>query len=113
MAKNKPTTLDDFESELLKNPEFRREYESLKPKFELISRLIERRIRLKLSQAQLAERVGMRQPAISRLERGDYNTTVGTLLKVTAALGLDLEFSPKSTITARVAENKRNYITKK
>lgn len=112
MAKNKLTTLEEFEAELLKNPDFHREYEALKPKYEMISRLIERRIRLKLSQAQLAEMVGMRQPAISRLERGDYNTTVGTLLKVTAALGLELEFSPRSKMTTRVSENKSKYITK-
>lgn len=113
MDKDKPTTLDDFEAELLKDHDFRREYEALKPKFVMISRLIERRNQLKLSQTQLAKMVGMRQPAISRLERGDYNTTLGTLVKVIDALGLDLDILPKAKVRTRVAEKKSKYITKK
>jgi DNA-binding XRE family transcriptional regulator len=112
MIKEKLTTLDDFEAELLQDPEFRKEYESLKPKFEMISHLIERRNLLKLSQTQLAKMVGMRQPAISRLERGDYNTTLGTLVKVIDALGLDLDISPKAELTTRVAEKRTKYSTK-
>jgi DNA-binding XRE family transcriptional regulator len=112
MVKEKLTTLDDFEAELRRDPQFRKEYEALKPKFDMISRLIERRNLLKLSQTQLAKMVGMRQPAISRLERGDYNTTLGTLVKVIDALGLDLDISLKTNPSARVAEKRSKYITK-
>ena len=95
MANKKGTKYDDFEAELLKKPEIRREYEALKPKYEMIKTLIERRNRLRISQTQLANIIGTKQPAISRLERGDYNTTLDTLFKVVSALGLNINMSPE------------------
>lgn len=98
MTNNKPTSYDEFEAELLQDPEIRREYEVLKPKYDMIQRLIERRNELHLSQVQLAKKIGMQQPAIARLENGMNNATVGTLLKVVNALSLDVEFKPRSSI---------------
>jgi len=95
MANKKGTKYEDFEAELLKKPEIRREYEALKPKYEMIKTLIERRNQLRISQMQLAKTIGTKQPAISRLERGDYNTTLDTLFKVASALDLDIDISPK------------------
>ena len=92
------TTFDNHKEELLKNPEFRREYEALEPKYNLIRALIRRRNELSLSQAQLAHTIGMQQPAISRLENGGSNATVGTLFKVIDALNLDIEFNPRSLV---------------
>jgi transcriptional regulator with XRE-family HTH domain len=40
-----------------------------------------------LTQAQLAERAGLTQSAIARLERGGGNPTIGTLDNVIAATG--------------------------
>ena len=95
------TNFDDFKEELLKNPEFRREYEALEPKYRLIRTLIRRRNELHLSQAQLANIVGTQQPAISRLENGGCNTTISTLFKVANALALDVEFKPRVSLKAR------------
>lgn len=92
------TNFDNHKEELLKNPEFRREYEALEPKYNLIRVLIRRRNELSLSQAQLAHAIGMQQPAISRLENGGSNATVGTLFKVMGALNLDIEFKPRSLV---------------
>ncbi len=92
------TKYEEFEAELLKKPEIRRQYDALKPKYEIIRSLIERRNKLHISQAQLAERTGMRQPAICRLEKGDYNTTLSTLFKVANALGLDISLKAKADI---------------
>lgn len=44
-----------------------------------------------LSQRQLAEIVGIRQPNIARLEAGDVLPTLGTLDRIANALGLTLE----------------------
>ncbi len=71
MTNKKGTKYEDFEAELLKKPEIRREYEALKPKYEMIKILIERRNQLRISQMQLAKTIGTKQPSISRLERGD------------------------------------------
>ena len=43
-----------------------------------------------LSQAQLAEQIGLRQATLSRLERGEDETKLGTLLDALAALGLEI-----------------------
>ena len=96
MTNKRGTKYEDFEAELLKKPEIRREYEALKPKYEMIKALIERRNQLRISQTQLAKAVGTKQPAISRLERGDYNTTLDTLFKVASGLDLDIDISPKT-----------------
>ena len=97
MNKKKPTNFDEFESKLLQDPEIRKEYEDLKPKYEIIQSLIKRRNQLRMSQSQLAMTVGTRQPAISRLERGEFSdVTLSTLIKVANALDLDLDFTLKT-----------------
>ena len=95
------TNFDDHKEELLRNPEFRRKYEALEPKYMLIRTFIRRRNELRLSQAQLANMIGMQQPAISRLENGGRNTTISTLFKVANALALDVEFKPRGSLKAR------------
>ena len=92
------TNFKDFKEELLKNPEFRKEYEALEPKYRLIRALIRRRNELRLSQVQLANLIGMQQPAISRLENGAGKTTISTLFKVTDALDLNVELRPRSLV---------------
>ena len=67
MVNKKATDFEEFEVELLKRPVVRREYEALKPKYDMIRGLIERRNQLHISQTQLARMVGTKQPAISRL----------------------------------------------
>jgi transcriptional regulator with XRE-family HTH domain len=110
MNKKQPTNFEEFESELLKDPEIRKEYESLKPKYELIQHLIKRRNQLRMSQSQLARTVGTRQPAISRLERGDFNNvTLSTLIKVADALDLDLDISLKARRTKVTSQKKLHF----
>jgi predicted transcriptional regulator len=97
MNKKKATNFEEFEAELLQDPEIKKEYEALKPKYDLIQSLIKRRNQLNMSQSQLARNIGTRQPAISRLERGDFNNiTLSTLMKVAQALDLDLDITLKS-----------------
>ncbi len=90
----KHTNYEEFEAELLSKPEIRREYDALKPKYDMVRALIKRRNELGISQAELARIIGTQQPAISRLEKGDNNSTLSTLFKVADAL--DLEISLKA-----------------
>jgi len=90
MSKFEGTNLLDFKKELLKDSKERQEYERLKPKYDMIQRLIERRNQLRMSQTKLATIIGTKQPAIARLENGDHDTTVSTLFKVANALDLDI-----------------------
>jgi DNA-binding XRE family transcriptional regulator len=88
------TDFKDFKTELLGKPGIRKEYDTLGRKYEIIQTLIARRNELSLSQRELARLIGMQQPAICRLERGDNNITIGTLFRVAHALNLDIEFKP-------------------
>jgi hypothetical protein len=60
MKMKQPTNFEEFKGELLKDPEFRKEYEALEPKYEIIRSLIKRRNQLRISQSQLARTVGTR-----------------------------------------------------
>ena len=86
---------EDFKAQLLQDSKVRQEYEALEPQFNLLRQIIARRNELKLSQRQLARRVGTKQSAISRLESGYVNATVKTLHEVARALDADLERSLK------------------
>ena len=92
----KSTKYEDFKEQLLKDPEVRKEYEALEPEFKLIRDVLLLRSELNLSQTQLAELVGTKQPAISRLESGDGNITINTLCKIADALNADLDISLKA-----------------
>jgi transcriptional regulator with XRE-family HTH domain len=98
------TNHEEFKEELMKDPEFRKAYEDMEPRYAMIRALISRRNELRLSQTQLARLIGMQQPAISRLEGGGLNTTVETLFKVADALSLDVEFKPRTSSKTKRSE---------
>lgn len=96
---NKSVKYKDFKAQLLKDSKVRREYEALEPEFRLMRDVLLRRLELNLNQSQLAKLVGTKQPAISRLEKGekgDGNITVGTLRRIADALDADLDISLKT-----------------
>jgi len=77
----------EFKKELLKNPEFRKEYQRLAPRYRVISEVIGARIRKKMTQKDLAEKIGTKQSAIARLESGNLNPSLEFLEKIAAAMG--------------------------
>ncbi|MBP5158401.1 MAG: helix-turn-helix transcriptional regulator [Treponema sp.] len=88
--------MDDFDrlkTELLKDPDFKAEYDALEPEYELIRQLIQARNDRNMTQKQLAERVGTKQSNIARLESGNYNPSFQFLQKVATALGKKLSVS--------------------
>jgi DNA-binding XRE family transcriptional regulator len=95
MSNNKPTDFKEFETALLQKPGIRKEYDALKSRYDMISALIKRRNQLKISQSELAMIIGTKQPAISRLEKGDYNTTLKTFFKVAEALDLKISYKTR------------------
>lgn len=60
---------EDFKKELLQDDEVRIEYEKLRPRYEVISQIIDARKEQNMTQAELAKRVGTQKSNISRLER--------------------------------------------
>ena len=57
--------------------------------------LREIREKLNLTQAEMAQRVGVKQPAISKLENGDRRLTLETLSEIITALGGEWELNVK------------------
>jgi DNA-binding XRE family transcriptional regulator len=54
------------------------------------SSLRQRRIDAGVTQRELGERIGFRQPAVARIEAGRQTPTIGTLQRMAEALGCDL-----------------------
>jgi len=87
-SNNKPLPrFEDWEEEKIKDPAFVAATESLEPGYQ-VARL---RILRGLTQAQLAEKVGTRQPSIARLENGTSKPSFSFLQKVAAALDANVE----------------------
>lgn len=84
---------DDWLKAQMEDAEFRREWEALEPAYQ-VARL---RIMCGLTQAELAERVGTKQPSIARLESGSVTPTLPLLRRVAEALDarLTVKIEPK------------------
>lgn len=81
----------EYKKSLLKDQEVRAAYDELEPEFELIASLIALRGRRGMSQDDLADAVGTKQPAIARIESGRYRgMSVATLEKMARALNARL-----------------------
>ena len=89
-------SFNDFLKEQMQDEEFRAEYEALEPEFTIIQAMIDARKSSGLTQKQLAEKTGINQADISKLERGSGNPSLRTLQRLAAGMGmrLKLEFEP-------------------
>lgn len=86
--------MDDFErylNEQMQDPEFADEYEALRPEYEAIRAVIAARTESHMTQKQLAEKTGIRQSNISRIENGSSSPTVETLARIAAGMGKRLK----------------------
>jgi ribosome-binding protein aMBF1 (putative translation factor) len=76
----------------LKDPEVRKEYDDLETEFQLAEEIIKARAKAKMTQAELARRIGTKSTAISRLESPNYGkASISMLKKVAQALGCELQ----------------------
>lgn len=80
-----------WEKESLKNPKIKAEYDKLQPEFALIQAMIDARVQKRVTQEELARKIGTKQSVISRLETGRGNPSVAFLKKLAAALNTRLE----------------------
>lgn len=84
---NAGISFEEIKADLLRDEEFRVEYERLRPRYEAIEQIIKARKEQNITQAELAKRVGTQKSNISRLESGNYNPSLDFLIKVADALG--------------------------
>ena len=80
----------DLKRRLLKNKNIKREYERLRPEYELLDKIIFLRLKHKMTQKELARKLNTKQSAISRLEKGMINPTIDFLNKLASAFGKKL-----------------------
>lgn len=92
--------MSDFQKYLekqLNNPEFQKEWEASEPEYNLINAMIAARKTQHLTQKQLAEKTGINQSDISKIETGNANPALSTLKRLAEGLDmvLKLELVPK------------------
>jgi transcriptional regulator with XRE-family HTH domain len=87
----------------LKEPDFKEGYDALAPEFAIASLLIEARTKAKLSQAELAKKMGTSQSTIARLESGAAKPSLSTLERFAKATGMRMRvvFEPASPSSKR------------
>lgn len=85
-----PTEIDIMLNE---DFDYKVEYERLKPRYELIAQIIHARNEQKITQAEMAERMGTKKSNISRFESGTYNPSLDFLIRAAASLGKKISFS--------------------
>ena len=85
----------DFKKKALLDPEIKAEYDRLGPEFEIIEAIIKKRLEKNMSQKELAQKMGTKQSALSRLESGTYNPSLLFLKKIATALDSQLKISFK------------------
>lgn len=90
-------TLKDYKTEQMKDTEFVKEYESIQPEMDVIRAIVEARTSQNLTQKELAERTGINQADISKLENGTRNPSMNLLKRLADGMGmvLKIEFVPK------------------
>ena len=93
-------TLNDMLSEQLKDEEFRKEYEVIQPEMDVIRAIVDARTSQNLTQKELAERTGINQADISKLENGTRNPSVNLLKRLADGMGMALRiaFVPKQQL---------------
>ena len=89
---------NDFLNEQLQDPEFKKEWEDIQPEMDVIRAMVDARISQNLTQKELAERTGINQADISKLENGTRNLSLKLLKRLAAGMGMTLkiEFVPKN-----------------
>jgi predicted transcriptional regulator len=83
-------SFETFKREMLKYPAIRKEYDALEEEFALAGELIGARSKAKLTQAEVARRMGTSQSAVARIESG-RTPSLTSLRKYARALGRKVE----------------------
>jgi ribosome-binding protein aMBF1 (putative translation factor) len=86
-------TSDQVLARQLKDPKFRAEWERTALARAVATRLVQYRAEHGLTQTALAERLGMKQPAIARLESAEHNPRLDTLARLATTLGFEFQIA--------------------
>jgi ribosome-binding protein aMBF1 (putative translation factor) len=90
----KAVDFQEYLAEKFKNPKFKKYYNEYGKQLEIAYRILQLRKQKKMSQAELAKRLGTSQSNIARMEGGQQNFTTDTLQSIASAFkrNLKIEF---------------------
>ena len=89
--------LQELTNELMRDDNFRKEYEALQPEMNIMRAMMDARIKAGMTQKDLSCKSGISQADISRLENGTRNPSLALLKRLAEAMNMTLkiEFVPK------------------
>lgn len=94
-------TQDELVKKMLEDPAVKAEYDAQEVEFTLVDELLRARWNAGLTQAEVAERMGTKTPAVARLEAGGgthrHSPSIATLRKYAEAVGCRLEIRLRSS----------------
>ena len=95
--------LQEYKKKRMKDPNFVLEYDALQPELSVIRAIIDARISQNITQKELAERTGIAQTEISRLENGTRNPSIRLLQRLAEGMDmvLNISFTPKEAKSSR------------
>jgi len=86
---------NELKAKALADPDVKSAYDALKTEFDLLRQMLQARKRAGLTQAEVAEKMGTKAPAITRLEsslgNGNHSPSIATLQKYARAVGCELQ----------------------
>jgi len=97
-------TLESLTAKLLTDPEVKRHYEEMKMEFNIAKEIIKLRTKFGLTQRQLAEKVGIKQPQLARIETGKQLARLDTLKLIAESMGYSVEIRLVPQETEQTAE---------
>ena len=86
----------DFQKYLkenLKDAEFKAHFDEYGKQLEIAYQILQLRKKKKMSQAQLAKKIGTTQSNVARMEAGQQNFTINTLQKMADAFSCDVKIN--------------------
>lgn len=81
----------DYHQEEMRDAEYRAAFEALEPEFAIARALIQARSDAGLTQAEVAQKLGVTQPAVARMESG-RNVSIKSLTRYATAVGKPITF---------------------
>lgn len=90
---NKAVDFQDYLKKQLNNKEFKRYYDEYGKQLEVAYQLLQLRKKAKMTQLELAKKIGTTQSNVARMESGQQNFTVSTLFRIAEIFNKRLKVS--------------------
>ena len=91
MNNNLTFSWDSVRDSTLADPEVKAEFDELRAEFEFARTIISLREKVGLTQREFANKVGMKQSQLARIESGKQTPKLQTLAKLAAVAGYEIE----------------------